>query len=217
MGRKKQRAHEDKNEASKASPLEPAWTSSPRRNARYGLTCINHDSDRQYVINSYGLYAIRKIYDALTDGHTVEPSKLEPSRVMCFGDIDIRSDEMPQILAHKYTKAEEAWDLPSPYPEQIASFLNGPRMSRELQHRDDGTPKPVREKIERKPRIDRSQFITVQSIAADIGIDPRDARAALRKAKIDKPIGGWLGDETWAKGIRDILAKAAKELKKKGK
>lgn len=221
MARRNKRNKKDTGDTHQAprTGLEEAWSSSPTRPPRYVLYCVNHDSDRQYVINSFGLYAIRKIFDALVGENEVEPSPLDEHTVT-FGDIDIKSDQMRAILDHQYSKAEEEWVLSTPYPEQIDLFLHGPRMSRELQRpRDDGD-KPKREKkepVERKPKMDRSQFITVQSIAEELKIDPRDARAALRKAKVEKPAGGWLGDETWAKGIRDILAKAAKELKGKKK
>jgi hypothetical protein len=220
MARRKQRTEASESDAPKRSKLEPAWPSSPTRNPRYVLYCTNHESERQYIVNSYGLYAIRKIFDALTEGQELEPSPLDPERTITFGDIDIKSDELKEIMAHKYSAEEEAWELPVPYPQEIERFLHGPRMSREIEHAEvnekgdvvRAPPKP------KAPKVDRSKFITVQALAEEIGIDPRDARAALRKAKVEKPAGGWLGDEEWAKGIRDVLAKAKKELdKKKGR
>jgi hypothetical protein len=218
MGRKKQRAGKVAGSPEITAGLDYPWSSSPRRPPRYVLYCYNHESERQYIVNAYSLYAIRKIFDHLVADNEIEPSSLDPDHTMTFGEIDIKSDEMQEILDHQYTELEEAWDLPAPYPNDISNFLHGARMSKELERRDDGEPRQPREKktpVEKKPKLDRSKFITVQSIAEDLKMDPRDARAALRKAKIDKPVGGWLGDETWAKTIRDILAKAAKEGKKK--
>lgn len=218
MARRKQRVKKGEDqvdEAPRRSGLEEPWPSCPRRNPRYVLYCYNHESERQYIINSYARYAIRKLFDAIVGDNKFERSD---ARTISFGDIDIKSDEMDEILAHEYTKEEAAWEFGAPYIVDIDNFLHGRRMSKTL---DDPTqPKPVRVPREPKPvkeRIDRSQFITVQSLAEDIGIDPRDARAALRKAKIEKPAGGWLGDEAWAKGIRDVLKKAKVELAKKGK
>ena len=213
---------EQTDEAPRRSGLEEAWSASPRRPPRYVLYCNNHDSERQYVVNSYARYAIRKIFDALIGENEIEPSPLDPDHTMTFGDIDIRSEQMDEILAHVYTKEEEAWELMAPYPADIDHFLHGARMSKSFEQRNESgnVIKPAREPKAPKPvkeRIDRSAFITVQSLAEDIGIDPRDARAALRKAKIEKPAGGWLGDEAWAKGIRDVLKKAKVELAKKGK
>jgi len=215
MGRKKQRTSKSTSTPEVSTGLEPAWSSSPTRPPRYVLYCYNHENERQYVVNSYALYAIRKIFDALTDGQDIEPSTLDPDHTMTFGNVDIKSDQMDQILNHHYSKAEEAWELKAPYPNDIERFLGGGRMSKELQHRDEGdkTPREKKAPVEKKPKVDRSQFITVQSIAEELKMDPRDARAALRKAKVEKPVGGWMGDEAWAKGIRDVLAKAAKEKK----
>ena len=216
MARRKQRVKKGEGEAVEVARngLEEPFTSAPRRNARYVLYCNNHDSERQYVVNSYARYAIRKIFDALVGENEIDPSPLDPDRTMTFGDIDIRSEQMDEILAHVYTSEEEAWELPAPYPTDIDNFLHGARMSKAL---DDPTkPKPERAPREPKPvkeRIDRSQFITVQSLAEDIGIDPRDARAALRKAKIEKPSIGWMWEnEKDTKEVKKILADAKKKL-----
>lgn len=222
MARRKQRTNKGTAEAHEAprSGLKEPWGSSPSRPPQYVLYCVNHENDRQYVINARELYGIRKIFDAIVGNNEIEPSPLCEKTVV-FGDIDIKSDQLKAILDHQYTKAEEAFELPAPYPADIERFLYGDRMNRELPRTDEGgnVVKPERvkkEPVERKPKVDRTDKITVQQLAEEAGIDPRDARAALRKAKIAKPDGGWLGDEEWAKTIRPVLKAAAKELAKKG-
>lgn len=208
------------NDAPRKGGLEEPWSSSPTRNPRYVLYCNNHENERLLVVNSYARYAIRKLFDAIVGDNEIEPSPLDPDRTMTFGDIDIKSEQMDEILAHVYTPEEEAWELGFPYPGYIESFLHGGRMAKFEPGQEVKERGEKRERVAaqpKAPKLDRSQFITVQSLAEEIGIDPRDARAALRKAKIEKPAGGWLGDETWAKGIRDILAAAKKALDKKGK
>jgi hypothetical protein len=216
VGKRKQTRSKD--EVKTSGALEPAWSSSPTRNPRYVLYCTNHENERQYVVNTYSLYAARKIFDALVGESEVEPSPLDPDRTMTFGDIDIKSDQMDDILAHVYTPDEEAWALPTPYPGDIEAFLTGRRMSKALAG-EERTAAPKAERVKAAPRekIDRTGKITVQQLAEEIGIDPRDARAALRKAGTVKPDGGWMGDEAWAKGIRTILQAAKKALEKKGK
>lgn len=221
MGRRKQGSDKDKGEV-KNGVLEEAWPSSPVRNPRYVLYCYNHENERRWIVNSYGLYAIRKIFDALVGDNEVAPSPLDPDRTVTFGDIDVRSEQLDAILNHQYSKAEEAWELPVPYPNDIEQFLRGRRMGTGVKETDKGddeykkarrggkVPKPVKE------RIDRTGLITVQKICDDIKMEPRDARAALRKAKIEKPSGGWLGDAAWAKEITEILKKA-QAADKKGK
>jgi hypothetical protein len=61
---------------------------------------------------------------------------------------------------------------------------------------------------ERRSRRSAPGTITVQSIAEELKMLPRDARAALRAAKEPKPEIGWAGDETWAAHIREVLSKA---------
>lgn len=49
-------------------------------------------------------------------------------------------------------------------------------------------------------------LIGIASIAEELGIDPRAARAILRSAKVAKPAkGGWSGDAAWADTIRTCL------------
>jgi hypothetical protein len=154
----------------------------------------------------------------LVGDNEIEPSPLDPDRTMTFGDIDIKSEQMDEILAHVYTPAEEAYELPAPYPGDIQSFLTGGRMSKALQgERTVVTKEGKVERAPKAPKVDRSKFITVQSICEEIKMDPRDARAALRKAKIEKPAGGWLGDEAWAKTIRGLLMVAKNVLADKEK
>lgn len=61
---------------------------------------------------------------------------------------------------------------------------------------------------ERRQRRMSADVITVQSIAEELKMIPRDARQILRNAKIPKPEIGWAGDATWAAMIRDVLTKA---------
>lgn len=49
-------------------------------------------------------------------------------------------------------------------------------------------PKP---KKEPKPKVDKTGLTTVQEIAVTLKADPKHCRAALRKAKVEKPAVGW--------------------------
>jgi hypothetical protein len=103
--------------------LEPAWSSAPDRLARYTLYC-DHTSGRRWVTNSFGIYAARKIYDALTGTGKGVPRGKDTIQ---FGDVTIRSDELQDIISYKLTAAEREWVLPIPYPETISQFLTGVR------------------------------------------------------------------------------------------
>lgn len=59
-----------------------------------------------------------------------------------------------------------------------------------------------------RPKKAKRGSITVADIAKELGIEASEARAALRKAKVAKPEGGWSGDEAWADDIRATVKKA---------
>lgn len=69
-----------------------------------------------------------------------------------------------------------------------------------------------KDKAEKKPRASKDGLTTLAEICTTLKIDPRDARAALRAAKIDKPDAGW----AWAnaKAAPDIEAIVKKWRKK---
>jgi hypothetical protein len=95
-----------------ASGLEPPWSSAPARNPRYVLYLDHDESGRRWIVNSYGLYAIKKILDLVED---------------MTADFSVRSEQLAEIRAHKYTKAEAEWQLPSNYVEDARQFATGKR------------------------------------------------------------------------------------------
>lgn len=177
--------------------LEPAWPASPSRNPRFVLYCVNHENDKQYVVNSYACYAAKKIIDYMVDGRDTERSTLN-ANTLCFGDIDIRSDQLDEILAHKYTPLEEEWELPTPYPEDINRFLRG---RKSIESSSEAPKAPVA----KKQKVDRTGKITIQQLCEELKIEPRDARAALRKAKMQKPDGGWLFTSDQVDDIKKLI------------
>jgi hypothetical protein len=186
MGRKKSRVESSE----VVSGLAPAFPASPTRPPKYVFYCNNHANGRLYVVNASALYAARKLYDRLTlDQDDVYASPLDKF-TMCFGDVDIRCEQLAEVLAHKYTKEEEEWPLPSPYPNEIHLFLHGPTMGKAKLESTTAPGKLV--SAAPKAKVDRTGKTSIQDLCAQLNIEPRDARAALRKAKVEKPSGGWL-------------------------
>lgn len=114
-------------------------------------------------------------------------------------------NELEIALSYKRTKAEEAFVLPDQDRKQIELLLR---------------PYPDVEKLTiGKAKIERAarskpdgKHITVAQICEELGIQPRDGRAALRKAKFEKPDHGWqfpVGSSE-AKAARKIIEKGAK-------
>jgi len=57
---------------------------------------------------------------------------------------------------------------------------------------------------EAKPKIDRTGKTSIQDIAKELKMEPKEARGILRRLKIEKPAGGWLFDPA---AVADIKAK----------
>lgn len=195
---RKRRAAEEHSPVYKG--LEPPWPSAPRRNARYVIYCFNHLNGRRYIVNSYACYAIKKVVDMLMDGQEYERSPLN-KHTICFGEIDIKSEQIDEILAYEYTAAEEAFELPVPYPNDIARFLHGVVATSKA---------PVAATKGPRQKVDRTGKTSIQDLCAEVGVEPRDARAALRKAKIEKPAGGWLFTGDQLDDIKKIIKGAKK-------
>lgn len=198
MGRNKRRTSENSNIPTE---LEEAWPASPTRPPRYVLYCHNHATGRDYVVNSRALYAARKLYDRLT----LDQDDINIRGDMAsFGEIDVRSDQLPEILDYEYSELEKAWELPSPYPSQIHLFLSNRRIREETEVTGTKVPPASRAPVAKK-KVDRTGKTSIQDIAAEMKVHPRDARAVLRKAKMQKPSYGWLFDEKEIEEIKKII------------
>ena len=203
MARRSRKVSESVEEGTR-STLAPPWSASPSRPPRHVLYCDNEEKARRYIVNAYSLYAIKKIFDALVGDTKVE----QLTRDTCEVDerITIKSDTLEDIMEYEYTSEEEAWELPSPYPQEINLFLHGNRMSQDIVHVERDDRGNVKSSSSKKPSVDRSKFVTIQDICAELKIEPRDGRAILRKAKIEKPEGGWLWQGPKADEIKKLLA-----------
>jgi hypothetical protein len=114
-------------------------------------------------------------------------------------------NELEIALNYKRTKAEQAFELPEkdrksidyllrPYPDVEKLTIGKAKVERAARSKPDG------------------KHITVAQICEELGLEPRDGRAALRKAKFEKPDHGWqfpVGSPE-AKAARKIIEKGAK-------
>lgn len=103
-----------------------------------------------------------------------------------------------EVMHHEYSIAEMGWDLPQPYP----------RMAMSWRMRDWKAPSPeAAAKRTSVPRASRNGMTTIQDIAAEFEMSPRDARGILRKAKVPKPPQGWAWKPEDAAPIRALMEK----------
>lgn len=89
-------------------------------------------------------------------------------------------------LNYEPTRAERSWRLPETTRNQITLLTRMWPDVEKLTPR--GQAKVERGVAARRPEGD---FVSVQDICEDLGLEPREGRAALRKAKIEKPNWGW--------------------------
>jgi hypothetical protein len=183
---------------SRDGKLEEPFPSSPTRKPRYSLKVVNAETGKTWYLNTYALYAMVKIFDALTDGLDIEVDK---DCAIC-GDYELTSPELKEIMGYVMTKEEEAWELPQPYKGNVERFLG--KVAPVVE-------KPAAEKPERVVRTktvksrDKEGLVTIQQVCEELGIEPRIARGIMRKLKVEKPEGGWAWPADQVEAIKEKL------------
>lgn len=138
-----------------------------------------------------------------------------PDTIIGENGVKLRCDLMEEIIEYEFVGAEATWELPAPMIRQTEL------VRREWRDEEGGRPdptgeegeeaaerpskKPKREPKPEKPKIDKSGLVSVGEIAEQMGIEARDARAALRKQKVEKPDGGWLWKPDKVDDIKKII------------
>lgn len=104
-----------------------------------------------------------------------------------------------RAMDHEYSLPEMAWSLPVPYPKMAAAWRSRQRW--------ESTAVLVERKVRSTPRALRQGMTSVQTIADELGITPREARGALRKAKVPKPPCGWAWKSDEISDVRSLIAR----------
>lgn len=195
---------------------ERAFPSSPKVPARF---CIHfrypHDAPigegRRMTETFVGAYAARKFIEYMVGGEEAEWPNLHTmitsSGVMIYCTPPTNrmvENDLEKALNHDYTSAEEEWALPDLYKNK-ADLFKRPWVKPEMEAQatrstrsTKGVPKPY------------GELTSVSDLCEQLGIKPRDGRAALRKSNIKKPAYGWqfmkdspelVEVETFLKGI----------------
>lgn len=192
----------------------PVWyTACPSRNPTHVL---RGDYDNRLVIVSFcAVFAAKKAFEILTAGETYK--WLNTKTVVTSGGMKITSEQLEEIVEYDFSKTEQEWDFPpSDTRNSLISARNRQATAEERIERNErlGIEAPresvKREKKEHVPKPSRDGLITVQAIAQELNIEAGEARAILRKAKVEKPEAGWAFNDNEAKSIRDIIKKGMK-------
>lgn len=192
--------------------LKPPFAASPSRPPSIGMY-LTKGENRGYK-SFCAIYAARKFLDVLfeDDGLTrIKGISGEQDTVLCDNGIAVRIVCTPidDVLKHEYSTDEDQWELSDEYVQFAQRFrsmgFDAPVYASKA---EGGEAKPERVKKEPKaPRPSKDGMTTIQQIAEELKMEPREARGILRKMKTVKPEVGWAFKGDDIKKIKSILEK----------
>lgn len=187
-----------------AEPFPAAPTRLPVYNVRF-----DRDGKMVAIHNFCAPYAAKRFIDGVIGDWDHQWASSTEIELHGPQDITIRCEQLEDIMEHEDTPAEAAWQLPTPYPAYVAALRrDAPPEHRISNNPDDGPRKPQRRSSAKKPRVAKpGGLVPISDIAGSLNIEPRVARAALRKAKIEKPNHGW----AWAEDEVDSIKEAIRD------
>lgn len=121
---------------------------------------------------------------------------------------------LEDALEHEFTDEEEDFTFPNDLGRMYRAFskgrptvgLNEEQVDKDGSIDDRTQAKPAKEpKAPKEPRPSKEGLVTVQQIAEDNKWDAKHVRAALRKAKIEKPAVGWAFPPSEVKAITKLI------------
>lgn len=173
---------------------------------------VYRDKDMKALLIFAAAYAARHFCDACLKDLDWDYDD-EVNLTTLDGHIRIWSEQLKEIMEHKMTKEESEWVLPRPYPNYAAMVINGdwqpekpPAEKKASATKADVVPLEKRRAKTTGAKPSKDGLVSIGEICAELGIDPRDARAALRKSKIEKPSVGW----SWTPAEVDAIKKIIK-------
>ncbi len=165
------------------------------------------------VVGFAATYAARKFLDILLADDELAKTRgvtgNEDTIIATPSAIAVRCDLIDEILDYEYSALEEQWELADVGgPDTSTAAMRFRSSSGEAyQPREEGEkPKRIpKEKKESAPKASRDGLISIAQIAADLKIEPREARGILRSQKIAKPDVGWAWSKNEVDNIKKIL------------
>lgn len=156
-------------------------------------------------------YSAKKYLDILLGDDEISKVKgitgVEDTIVSSTG-IRVRCSEIQEIIDHKYSAKEEEWQIEEPHTTQALSFRSNSHDRIELSGPTAEGETPTRIKREKKqstPKPSKEGLVSIAEIAAQLNMQPREARGILRDKKIPKPGAGWCWDKGEVDNIKQIL------------
>lgn len=233
MSRRQSRSNKGSKSINESTGLEEPFPSCPTRQPKYGIYCsypagAEAGNSRKFYANFCGLYAAKHFVNEMLGfgGWEERPFEVKLGYkflTIIWGDneVELRCPQdgaWDEILNYEFTAAEAAWQLPDHLKNACARIRSAPPERDEIVV-DEETGKivipPKKEKPKKEPKpekvkIDKSGLVSVGDIAEQMDIEARDARGALRKAKMEKPTGGWLFPPDKVEEIKKVIKKHLK-------
>lgn len=212
--------------------LERAFPSSPMVNPKINITISRKRPEGFWHFAFVGTYAAKHFLNQLladAEYKWVSDSTIE---MHSHGDWNIHTQNsqtgLNDIFEHEFTKEEAAWQLPTPYPNQIRQirgegyFDTGAHLAPEPAAKVSAPAKGAKNaqaasevnsgaRSKKEPKPSKTGLITLPEIAEPLGIDAKQARGILRSANYPKPDHGrWEFDATEAEKVKKVLSNGKK-------
>lgn len=187
--------------------LPPAWPSSPMRPPVHGFYFYMNGNFRGY--HAFGAsYSAKKFIELCLQGNDYEwvdgTRSGDGEAILDSTGLMIEGYGLEEVMDYEYTELEQAWSLTSPHDKEALQIRNR-RLSLVPSISSDNDSAP-RERKAKKEKVSRDGLITIQQIAGELKLEPSEARAILRKKKIEKPAAGWAWSKDDAEAIKKTLA-----------
>lgn len=176
----------------------------------YGIYAANPERDRMTFQKFNAIYAAKHFVLLMIDGdeyrwdvRRVHSGDTGKAQIITSRGVIIHTfgDDLEEIMEHEFTSEEASFVFPEPEHSKYARFprlgKQGPALTTDEDYEDtqasrtsapDDAPQP---KVKREPRPSKEGLVTIADICAEIKLEPKAARDALRKSELEKPAAGW--------------------------
>jgi hypothetical protein len=225
MARRQSSANQGSRNINADTGLEHPFPNFPSRLPTHAIYCthpagVPSVQQRLVVMNFAADYSAKKFLDAMIAGQgfkwKAQPSYLRdqvPDTIVTDDEVQIRipgGTAMEDLLELELHGAELEWELPESYSRQARIIRLPISLVEEREEGDERPTRAKREPKEAKPKIDKTGLVSVAEIAAQMKIEPRDARGSLRKQNVEKPEGGWLWPASKVDEIKKVILQGLK-------
>lgn len=215
--------------------LAPPFPAPPKRPAEHTIRSwrIKEGKDPAdpdiHMTSSHGFGATYSAYHFLTRAINDRKYKWLDDNTIQIKDQVITSPTLDIILEHNLTAKEKEWELPEPYTtyaDLIAQKIKPSATLNPLTKKPFGTNIEADIEFERKymsgkkvegavtkrlpQRNTKVGYVALAQVCKDVGVDPHDARAFMRKKKM-KPEQGWQWLPADVPAITSLLKKEFKK------